>query len=409
MGRAGVTGHLAVLGGGTPYTVALADAIAARGRAVAPGPLVLAGRDARALETVGRYVRGRLAPLGWSTTWTTEPRAALRGASLVLHQIRYGGTAGRQRDEELALACGLVADETLGPGALQAALRLRAPLAETCRMLVEECPGAVVLNLTNPLSLTTARMIRAGVSGCLGLCELPRVTLEAAAAVLGEDPARARWAYAGLNHRGFLVRLEWDGVDRIPDLVRRLGDRTLNGIRADEIAALKAIPTKYFRLARTPAPAPEPGRAAFLGSLRARLLEELRADPGRSPPSLGVRDMAWYPRAVVPAIEALRSPRPLDCEVNVLAPSGIVEEGRVGLSAAGPGPLRPAAAPAPAAAWLAAFRRHERDLLDAVEHPSLPAIRRALEADPLIPAPKVEECARLIWARRDAEAAAASA
>ena len=34
---------------------------------------------------------------------------------------------------------------------------------------------------------------------------------------------------------------------------------------------------------------------------------------------------------------------------------------------------------------------------------------RALEADPLIPAPKVEECARLIWARRDAEAAAASA
>lgn len=400
MGRTRVTGHLAVLGGGTPYTAALADALSDREPAVPPGALVLAGRDREALDAVGRYVRGRLAPLGWTTAWTTDARAALRGAGIVIHQIRYGGIAGRQRDEDLARACGLVADETLGPGALQAALRLRDPLAETCRALVEECPDAVVLNLTNPLSLTTARMIRAGVTRCIGLCELPRVTLEAAAAVLGEDPARACWAYAGLNHRGFIVRLEWDGVDRIPDLVRRLGADTLNGIRADEIAALHAVPTKYFRLMRSAAPAPEPGRAAFLAGLRTRLLEELRADPGRSPPSLQTRDMAWYPHAVVPAIEALRSRRPLLREVNALAASGVVEEGRARVDAAGPGPLLPAPAPAPVETWLAAFREHERCLLDALERPSLSSVRRALEADPLIPADRAEACATLVWAGR---------
>lgn len=404
-----MTGHLTVLGGGTPYTAALADAIADREPAVPPGPLVLAGRDPDALDAVGRYVHHRLAPLGWTITWTTQARSALRGAGIVIHQIRYGGIAGRQRDEDLALACGLVADETLGPGALQAALRLRAPLAETCRALVEECPTAVVLNLTNPLSLTTARMIQAGVSRCMGLCELPRVTLEAAAAVLGEDPGRAHWAYAGLNHRGFIVRLEWDGVDRIPDLVNRLGAGTLNGIRADEIAALRGVPTKYFRLMRSEAPAHGPGRASFLAALRARILEELRADPARSPPGLQARDTAWYPRAVVPVIEALRSRRPLPREINVLAPSGVVEEGRACIDAAGAGPLLAARAPAPVEAWLTAFRDHERRLLEALERPSLPSIRRALEADPMIPAAKAEACAHLVWACRQDEASAGAA
>ncbi|WP_164712407.1 6-phospho-beta-glucosidase [Methylobacterium currus] len=404
-----MTGHLAVLGGGSPYTAALADAIADREPAVPPGSLVLAGRDPDALDAVGRYVRRRLAPLGWTTTWTTQARAALRGAGIVIHQIRYGGIAGRQRDEDLALACGLVADETLGPGALQAALRLRDPLDETCVALVQECPTAAVLNLTNPLSLTTARMIQAGVSRCMGLCELPRVTLEAAAAVLGEDPERACWAYAGLNHRGFIVRLEWDGVDRVPDLARRLGAETLNGIRADEIAALQAIPTKYFRLMRAEAPAHGQGRASFLTTLRARILEELRADSGRSPPSLRARDTAWYPRAVVPAIEALRSRRPVDREINVLAPSGVVEEGRARIDTAGAGPLLPARAPAPVEVWLAAFRDHERCLLEALERPSLSSVRRALEADPLVPAAKAEACARLVWACRQDEASVGAA
>lgn len=409
MGRGRVTGHLAVLGGGTPYTAALADAIADREPAVPPGPLVLAGRDPDALDAVGRYVRHRLAPLGWTITWTTQGRAALRGAGIVIHQIRYGGIAGRQRDEDLALACGLVADETLGPGALQAALRLRGPLAETCRALVEECPTAVVLNLTNPLSLTTARMIEAGVSRCAGLCELPSVTLEAAAAVLGEDAGRARWAYAGLNHRGFIVRLEWDGVDRIPDLARRLGAGTLNGVRADEIAELQAVPTKYFRLFRSEASPQGQGRASFLAALRATILEELRADPGRSPPSLRARDTAWYPRAVVPAIEALRSRRPVERDINVLAPSGLVEEGRARIDATGIGPLLAIRAPAPVDAWLTRFREHERRLLEALERPSLASVRRALEADPTVPAAKAEACARLVWACRRDEASAGSA
>lgn len=390
-------GHLAVLGGSSPFTAALADAIAARGDAIAPQALVLAGRDPNRLEAVARYVRHRLSGPGRSVDWTTEARAALRGARLVVHQVRYGGTAGRQADEDLALACGLMPDETLGPAALQSALRIVPMLDATCAMLVRECPDALVLNLTNPLSVTTARMIKSGVK-CIGVCELPRVTVQQAAAVLGEDPRQAAWSYVGLNHRGFVVGLAWNGVDRIGELAARLGSDTLDGIRADEISALDAIPTKYFRLVSGNTSPPHGGRAAFLEGLRQQILEELRSDPERSPPSLRQRYLAWYPQAVVPLIEALSSPRPSLLEVNALTDRRVVEEGRAPVSAAiGIGAFMPARMPESVAHWIEGFRRHELLVLDAVEQPSFHTIRGALMADPMVPRSRAETCARLLW------------
>jgi 6-phospho-beta-glucosidase len=390
-------GRLTVLGGSSPFTAALADALVARGDAIAPQALVLAGRDPKHLDIVSRYVRHRLSGLGWSVDWTTDTRAALRGAEVVLHQVRYGGNAGRQSDEELALACELMPDETLGPAALQSALRIAPQLDATCAMLVRECPDAWVLNMTNPLSVTTARMVRSGVK-CIGVCELPRVTVQKAAAALGEDPREAAWSYVGLNHRGFVVGLAWNGVDRIGDLAGRLGNDTLDGIRAEEIRALGAIPTKYFRLVQGDALPPCGGRAVFLEVLRHEILEELRSNPERSPPSLRQRYLAWYPQAVVPLIEALLSARPTLLEVNALTYQGLVEEGRVPVSATmGVGAIIPAQAPLLVSYWIERFRRHESLVLDAVEHPSFHTIRGALIADPMVPSSKAETCARLLW------------
>lgn len=398
-----------MLGGSTPFIAALADAIAARGESIAPQALVLGGRDPKHLDIVGRYVRYRLSDLGWSVDWTTDTRAALTGARIVLHQVRYGGSAGRQRDEELALACGLVPDETLGPAALRSALRISPLLDAMCSTLVQECPGAWVLNLTNPLSVTTARMIQAGVK-CIGVCELPRVTVQKAAAVLGEDPKGATWSYAGLNHRGFVVGLAWNGINRIGDVARCLGNDALDGIQAEEIRTLGAIPTKYFRLVRGNAPAPQGGRAAFLETLRQQLFEELRTDPGRSPPSLHQRDLAWYAQAVVPLIEALSSSRPALVEVNTLTGRGVVEEGRAAVSAlTGVGEIVPTQVPAPVERWIERFHRHELCVLDAVEHPCFHTVRRALAADPLVPPSKTEACARLLWDNVTRERAAGQA
>ncbi len=391
-----VDSRLTVIGGSTPFTAALVDAIEARGEAIPPQGLMLNGRDQRNLATISRYARKRLSCLGWRVEWTEDAHEALSGARIVIHQARYGGNAGRQMDEDLALSCGLTPDETLGPSALQCALRTFPLLKSTCRSITQECPDAWVLNLTNPLSIMTALMIKAGVKHCIGLCELPRVTVQQASAVLGEDPALANWSYAGLNHRGFIVRLAWDGKDRIRDVSRCLGNDTLEGIRGDEIAALGAIPTKYFRLLRGDVPVPQGGRAAFLEQLRHRILAELHTDPGQSPPSLSHRYLAWYPDSVVPFIEALCSPRPVLMEVNTLSDRGVVEEGRALVSSAGIGALVTANVPRPVACWIGRLVQHEHLLLDAVEQPSLSSIRRAIAADPTVASSKVDDCARKV-------------
>ncbi len=389
-------GQLTIIGGSTPFTAAFADAIEARGEAVPPRAMMLNGRNPRSLPIVARYVRNRLSRLGWSVDWSTDLSTALSGSEIVLHQARYGGNEGRQEDEELALACGVVPDETLGPAVLQSALRMSPMLDTVCRVIVKECPDAWVLNLTNPLSIATARMVQCGVSRCIGVCELPRVTAQKAAAVLGEDLAQATWSYAGMNHRGFVVGLSWNDTDRIAEVARRLGRKTLDGIEPEQITDLGAIPTKYFSLLRGDAPTPALGRAAFLEGLRTRLLDELRAHPEQSPPSLAQRYLAWYPQAVVPLIEALSSEHPMLLEVNTPTHRGLVEEGRAPVSSAGVGAFVPAKVPSPVQYWIDRFIEHERYLLDAVEHPCPATIRRALAADPLVAPGNLDNCVRLV-------------
>ncbi len=387
---------LAVVGGSTPFTAALVDAIEARVEAIPPHALMLNGQDPESLDIVARYASNRLSKLNWSIDWTIDMRRAVRGSRIVLHQARYGGSEGRRFDEEVALACGIVPDETLGPAALQCALRISPMLESTCRVLVEACPNAWVLNLTNPLSITTARMMRAGVKRTVGLCELPRVTVRTAAAILGQDPLQADWDYTGLNHRGFIVALNWEGRDYIRDLPARLRNTTLDGVRADEIASLGAIPTKYFRLLRGDVTNPQEGRAMFLSELRKRILEELRADPTQSPPSLRQRYHAWYSESVVPFIEALSNAKPTLLEINAMTRRGIVEEGRTLVSAEGIGPMTSPEKPAAIDPWLARFINHEQHLLEAVANPSHSAIADTLAADPLVPSSSVADCAARI-------------
>src|SRR5207237_6521899 len=99
---------------------------------------------------------------------------AADGAAVIVNQIRFGGLEGRARDEALASRFQLPADETMGPCGLSAALRVVPRIRELAAELGRRCPDAWVLNLSNPLSITTRVMIRAGgPARSVGLCELP--------------------------------------------------------------------------------------------------------------------------------------------------------------------------------------------------------------------------------------------
>jgi 6-phospho-beta-glucosidase len=253
----------------------------------------------------------------------------------------------------------------------------------------------------NPLGLSTAILSGLGVR-CVGVCELPGLTVQRAADTLGVRVESLEWSYDGLNHRGFVHDLRIDGRDQLPRLLRRLGEGTLQGIPGSVIEELGAIPLKYFALLRRPHP-PAPGRAAFLTELGRQVFRELRADPLASPPSLGRREARWYPDAVVPAVVALTSRMPHRLVVNVPREDGLVVELRADVAATGIQPVDGNPPNRHVAAWLDVFARHERAVLRAVRDPGLEALTAALTADPLLSNVDVKPLARALgrYARQE--------
>jgi 6-phospho-beta-glucosidase len=389
-----MTARLTVLGGSSPSTAALIEALAAVNGPPSLPEITLYGRHAGRLGATARYARARLGRYVANVRSTDRLREALDGATLVLSQIRYGGLPGRADDEAFAEAFGLTADETLGPAALRCALRIAPALAGLGRALNRSCPDARVINLINPLSVSTAILAASG-ARCVGVCELPLVTARDAARALAVPFASLEWAYDGLNHRGFIHHLTIDGRDQLSSLLARLGEATINGISGRVIEEIGAIPLKYFRLLQAGA-RPAAGRAAFLTRLGSDVFRELDAAHTVPPPSLARRDARWYPDAVVPAIVALTSATPRRLVMNVPRDRDVVVEVKADVSADA---VVPVTGPRPnrrVAAWLDRFERHERAVLRAVTEPEVDSLIAALDADPLLTKVDVAPMARAL-------------
>jgi 6-phospho-beta-glucosidase len=303
---------------------------------------------------------------------------------------------GRAADERLAAAHGVPADETLGPAGLAAALRVVPALHGLGDLLGRYCPDAWVLNLTNPLSITTAVLSRDGVRRCVGLCELPWYTVRAACRLLGLPHREVQWSYSGLNHRGFIHELSYQGRDYISVLPEKLGEQPLEGVSAGDVVELAAVPLKYFRLLRGRG-VNGGGRAEHLLQLRANLLEEMRSSVSRSPPSLTKRYLEWYAGAVVPMLAALAAGDGRPEVINVCRGEDIVWEMRARVFA---DHCEVVPVPRPGEAvrrWLEVFAAHERAALAAALGPTRERIEAALAADPLVPENKVGALAKALW------------
>jgi len=379
---------LTVLGGSTPFTTALFDAIAGSDYRLQPHELMLFGRDEAALDIVTRRAQHCLGPFGWVANNTTDMEEALRGAHYIVHQIRYGGLDGREFGERLSERFGLPADETLGPAALRIAIRGASAVRQTARAIAAHCPGAWTLNLTNPLSVTTAQFIAEGVTRCVGICELPESTAMAVADALGIEFARMRWEYVGLNHRGFLYNLSLDGQPLMGAIAQALPARCLPGITVNDLDTLDAVPLKYFSMLRTSGPRVR--RAQVLRDLRAELLRELAADPTVSPPSLWKRNVDWYSKAVVPILAALASPNRHSHVVNVMGADGVVIETVATIGSNRVITVRGSLPSAAVQCWMGRFTAHEEAVLDVMLAPTEAAIRKALTLDPLVPSECVD-------------------
>ncbi|HZU76510.1 MAG TPA: hypothetical protein VFA70_07070 [Dehalococcoidia bacterium] len=181
--------------------------------------LVLIDIDAPALELMGVFAARLQAAAGssWRVETTTDRRAGLRGAEVVAITLTVGGFETMAVDLALPARYGIAQSvgDTVGPGGLARALRNIPVLAAIGSDVADICPGAVVLNYTNPLSVLTRTLaLTAPGVTVVGLChELPGVMgrLRRLFGLAPEAPYRAR--LAGVNHFTWLLDFQLGGRD----------------------------------------------------------------------------------------------------------------------------------------------------------------------------------------------------
>jgi 6-phospho-beta-glucosidase len=153
---------------------------------------------------------------------TTDPAAALDGASMVFAAIRPGGTAGRVADEKVAQDLGLLGQETTGAGGISYALRTIPRMLDLARLMRDRCPDAWLINFTNPAGMVTEALLPVLGHRVIGICDSAGGLVHRAAHAAGVPLAEGRLdgvGYYGLNHLGWLYRLESGGRDVLPDLL----------------------------------------------------------------------------------------------------------------------------------------------------------------------------------------------
>lgn len=249
---------LTILGGGGFRVPLVHGAILADGGASSAAcregidEIWLQDADAARLDTMARVLAGQAAgrPGAPALHTTTSMRRGVEGAAFVFSAIRVGGLEGRCSDERVALARGVLGQETTGAGGLIYGLRTLPVAMRIARLVAEAAPQAWVINFTNPAGMITEAMQQVLGSRVIGICDSPIGLGRRAARALGLDPRRTRLGYSGLNHLGWLQSLTYQGRDVLPDLLARpdllAGTEEGRLFGPEWLRTLEAIPNEYL-------------------------------------------------------------------------------------------------------------------------------------------------------------------
>lgn len=239
-----------------------------------------------------------IAPLAARLAGTARVEAAssvaecVEGADYVFTSIRVGGIEGRARDEAIALAHGVVGQETVGPGGFAMAMRTIPPLVAYAEEIARRAPAAWIINFTNPVGIITQAVRTATGARIIGICDTPTELFEEIAHALGVPSGECYFDYFGLNHLGWVREVYWQGL---PQLHRLWDDpERLTAIYraplfdAGLLRTLRLLPTEYVYYYYRPADAFENvrragrSRGAVIQGLNTRLFADLR-QPGADP------------------------------------------------------------------------------------------------------------------------------
>ncbi|HVD34776.1 MAG TPA: hypothetical protein VNB93_03495 [Rubrobacter sp.] len=133
---------------------------------------------------------------------TLRLEEALKGADFVVLSISTGGLDATALDLKIPARYGVVqtVGDTVGPGGLFRGLRNIPVVVEIARAMEEYCPDAVLLNLTNPLTVLTRAVSKATSIRAVGLCHELFSTLGMLSKMFDLPEEAINVRVAGVNH-----------------------------------------------------------------------------------------------------------------------------------------------------------------------------------------------------------------
>ncbi|MFZ0325260.1 MAG: alpha-glucosidase/alpha-galactosidase, partial [Actinomycetes bacterium] len=159
----------------------------------------------------------------WTVQSSTDRTQLLPGSDVVISTIEVAGLATVGFDYDIPMKYGVdqCIGDTIGPGGLFKALRTIPSILEIVADAERLCPSALLLNHTNPMSMTVLAASRASQHPLWGMCHSVHYTVEQLAEYLEVAKAQIEFRAAGVNHLAWLTQLSRGGEDLYPLLRER--------------------------------------------------------------------------------------------------------------------------------------------------------------------------------------------
>ena len=189
------------------------------------GTLCLVDIDPERLELSYKATKIVNEKLGtnWEIVASTDRREVMSESDFIINTIEVSGLNTVRYDYEIPLKYGVdqCIGDTTGPGGIMKALRTIPSWLEILKDAEELCPGAYVLNYTNPMSMMMLATFRASKMKAVGLCHSVQGTSGNLADYLEIPYKELKWRCAGINHMSWFTELTRGGKDMYPILKKR--------------------------------------------------------------------------------------------------------------------------------------------------------------------------------------------
>jgi len=194
----------------------------------------------RMLDTLNRNINQKRARIT-THLGVASRRQALKDASYVVNAIQVGGyDPCTITDFEIPKKYALrqtIAD-TLGIGGIFRTLRTLPVMLDFAHDMEQVCPEAWFLNYTNPMAMLTGGMLRGSSIRTVGLCHSVQGCAGSLLHTLGlqeKYPSQdVRQYVAGINHMGWLLKIEYKGRDLYPEIKKLAAQRLREWRRGDK-------------------------------------------------------------------------------------------------------------------------------------------------------------------------------